>query len=71
TRRHSSDADYLADLAALADSDAAAEQTRQQEYTEQQQQQPVAAAQAAPADQTAYGYAQQQPDPYGGYPQQP
>ncbi|CAL9432493.1 cell division initiation protein [Streptomyces sp. NPDC090994] len=73
TRQHSSDADYLADLAALADSDAAAEQSRQQEYTEQQQQQqqqqPLAAAQAAPADQTAYGYAQQQPDPYGGYPQ--
>jgi vacuolar-type H+-ATPase subunit H len=67
TRRHSSDADYLADLAALADSDAAAEQARRQDYADQQQ---PAAAQAVPDDQTAYGYAQQ-PDPYGGYPQQP
>ncbi|MEU4657878.1 ATP synthase F0 subunit B [Streptomyces sp. NPDC023723] len=72
TRQHSSDADYLADLAALADSDAAAEQSRQRDCAEQQQQQQPqpAAAQAAPADQTGYGYAQQQPDPYGGYPQQ-
>ncbi|WP_077798915.1 ATP synthase F0 subunit B [Streptomyces sp. JHA26] len=69
TVQHSSDADYLAGLAAL--SDAPAEQPRQREYGEQQ----PAAAQAPavpemPSQQLAYGYAQQQPDPYGGY-QQP
>ncbi|MBK3632894.1 ATP synthase F0 subunit B [Streptomyces asoensis] len=56
TFQHSSDADYLADLTALAEQDAAAAQPVQQPY-EQQEPQP------------AYGY-QQQPDPYGGY-QQP
>ncbi|GGQ87182.1 cell division initiation protein [Streptomyces flaveolus] len=69
TVQHSSDADYLADLAAL--SDAPAGPPRQREYGEPQ----PAAAQAPavpemPAQQPAYGYAQQQPDPYGGY-QQP
>ncbi|GJF25208.1 cell division initiation protein [Streptomyces sp. HO565] len=68
TVQHSSDADYLADLAAL--SDAPAGQPRQREYGEHQ----PAAAQAPavpemPAQQPAYGYAQQQPDPYGGYQQ--
>ncbi|GAA4806981.1 cell division initiation protein [Streptomyces ziwulingensis] len=62
TVRHSSDADYLADLAALTDGPA--EQPRQREYEAPQQ---PAAAQAAPADQDVYGYPQQQPDPYGGY----
>ncbi|MEU5277794.1 ATP synthase F0 subunit B [Streptomyces asoensis] len=56
TFQHSSDADYLADLTALAEQDAAAAQPGRQPY-EQQEPQP------------AYGY-QQQPDPYGGY-QQP
>ncbi|MEV5550006.1 cell division initiation protein [Streptomyces sp. NPDC052309] len=65
TLQHSSDADYLADLAALAD--APAEQPRRREYGERQ----PAAAQAAPetpAPQPAYGYPQQ-PDPYTGYQQ--
>ncbi|MFE9451147.1 ATP synthase F0 subunit B [Streptomyces sp. NPDC006739] len=57
TFQHSSDADYLADLAALAEKDTAAEQAAQnQDYGQ---------------PQPAYGY-QQQPDPYsGGYQQQP
>ncbi|MFI9154756.1 cell division initiation protein [Streptomyces sp. NPDC053367] len=56
TLQHSSDADYLADLAALAEQDAApAEQPQRPEYD--------------PQPQPAYGY-QQQADPYGGYPQQ-
>ncbi|SEE49981.1 ATP synthase F0 subunit B [Streptomyces sp. Ag109_O5-10] len=78
TFQHSSDADYLADLAALADQDdraAQAEQTaaaqpRQQpqpQYDQQPMQQPVA--------QDPYGYPQQQPvyaqqDAYG-YQQDP
>ncbi|MDQ0686502.1 vacuolar-type H+-ATPase subunit H [Streptomyces achromogenes] len=56
TFQHSSDADYLADLAALAEQDAAPAQPVQQTYDQQE-------------PQPAYGY-QQQPDPYGGYPQQ-
>jgi vacuolar-type H+-ATPase subunit H len=53
TLQHSSDADYLADLAALAQQDAAApaEQPQRPEYE--------------PQPQPAYGY-QQQADPYGG-----
>ncbi|MEV6114213.1 ATP synthase F0 subunit B [Streptomyces sp. NPDC052109] len=62
TFQHSSDADYLADLAALADQDTQAERAAQQP---QQPQQP------AYEPQPAYGYDQQQPDPYGGFPQQP
>ncbi|MGW1726191.1 cell division initiation protein [Streptomyces sp. NPDC002306] len=62
TFQHSSDADYLADLAAVADRPAEPAQPAQP------------APQAQPqydqqAMQPAYGY-QQQPDPYGGY-QQP
>ncbi|MCQ9179511.1 ATP synthase F0 subunit B [Streptomyces sp. IBSBF 2953] len=63
TFQHSSDADYLADLTALAEQDANAGQTVQQPY-EQQEPQPV------------YGYQQpgdgyrQPADPYGGYGQQ-
>ncbi|WP_320774225.1 ATP synthase F0 subunit B [Streptomyces sp. CRN 30] len=72
TRQHSSDADYLADLAALSETEtaaeAAAEAARQREYTDQPPRQQPAAAQAAPADQTGYGYAQQA-DPYTGYQQ--
>ncbi|MET9774991.1 ATP synthase F0 subunit B [Streptomyces sp. NPDC006367] len=68
TVQHSSDADYLAGLAALPD--APAGPPRQREYGEQQ----PAAAQApavpqTPSQQPAYGYAQQQPDPYTGYQQ--
>ncbi|MDH6624092.1 vacuolar-type H+-ATPase subunit H [Streptomyces sp. LBL] len=59
TVQHSSDADYLADLVALAERDAPAapaEQPVPQQYDQQDM-------------QPAYGY-QQQPDPYGGYQQQ-
>ncbi|MFE6526758.1 cell division initiation protein [Streptomyces sp. NPDC057794] len=58
TVQHSSDADYLADLAALAEQPPAPAERpapQQQDYAQ---------------SQPAYGY-QQQPDPYGGYPQQP
>ncbi|GGW19809.1 hypothetical protein GCM10018980_24900 [Streptomyces capoamus] len=62
TFQHSSDADYLADLAALADSDRAAE--RQQERPEP--------ARPSYDPQPAYDYPhQQQSDPYAGFPQQP
>ncbi|MFI9252703.1 cell division initiation protein [Streptomyces sp. NPDC053069] len=61
TFQHSSDADYLADLAALADQDTAAER---QERPAQPPQQP------SYEPQPAYSYDQQQPDPYGGFPQQ-
>ncbi|MFG2575962.1 ATP synthase F0 subunit B [Streptomyces sp. NPDC048481] len=63
TFQHSSDADYLADLAALAEQDANAGQPVQQPYAQQE-------------PQPAYGYQQpgdgypQQADPYGGYQQQ-
>ncbi|MFH9574901.1 cell division initiation protein [Streptomyces sp. NPDC017454] len=76
TVQHSSDADYLADLAGL--SDAPASQPRQREYGEQQQQSAAAQAPAQvpaqavpemPSQQPAYGYAQQQPDPYAAYQQ--
>ncbi|MFJ8594741.1 ATP synthase F0 subunit B [Streptomyces sp. NPDC093598] len=54
TVQHSSDADYLADLAALAEKPPAERPAPQEDY-----------AQPEPA----YGY-QQQTDPYAGYPQQ-
>ncbi|MFF7380634.1 cell division initiation protein [Streptomyces massasporeus] len=64
TVQHSSDADYLADLAALAERETpAAQPAHQQDY-------------AQPAYAPAADYAQpggdpvQQQDPYGGYPQQ-
>lgn len=57
TVQHSSDADYLADLAAISDQGAPPKQP------EQPQQQPYA------QPEPAYGY-QQQPDPYAGYQQQ-
>ncbi|MFF4835718.1 ATP synthase F0 subunit B [Streptomyces sp. NPDC001315] len=56
TFQHSSDADYLADLAALADTPAEPQQPAQPQYDPQ-------------TAQPAYGY-QQQSDPYGGYQQQ-
>ncbi|MER5428806.1 ATP synthase F0 subunit B [Streptomyces sp. NPDC002588] len=54
TFQHSSDADYLADLAALAEQDTAAagQQTAQSPYEQPQE---------------AYAYQQQPADPYGGY----
>ncbi|GGS02071.1 hypothetical protein GCM10010269_46250 [Streptomyces humidus] len=63
TFQHSSDADYLADLAALAQQDANAGQPVQQSY-EQQEAQPAYGYQ-----QAADGYPQPA-DPYGGYQQQ-
>ncbi|GGW75512.1 hypothetical protein GCM10010503_61480 [Streptomyces lucensis JCM 4490] len=58
TYQHSSDADYLADLAALAEQDTPAQRP--------------AAPQQQPSyePQPDYGYPQQ-PDPYAGFPQQP
>ncbi|MFR0356978.1 ATP synthase F0 subunit B [Streptomyces sediminimaris] len=58
--QHSSDADYLADLTALAEQDAASAAAEQQQPAQQQDY-------AQP--QPAYGY-QQQPDPYAGAYQQ-
>ncbi|CAL9424988.1 cell division initiation protein [Streptomyces sp. Tu 3180] len=70
TVQHSSDADYLADLASLAEQDSPARRPA----PEPQQQ---AYAQPEPAYPPAPGYApaggaphQQQPDPYAGYQQQ-
>ncbi|MFF9810920.1 cell division initiation protein [Streptomyces coeruleorubidus] len=66
TVQHTSDADYLAGLAALAEEKPPAEQPAQQDYGRPQ-----------PAYSPTSGYApapdapiQQQSDPYGGYPQQ-
>ncbi|MEV7436192.1 cell division initiation protein [Streptomyces griseoviridis] len=74
--QHSSDADYLADLAALAERDtsAAAGQPAQQQQPQQQPQRQQDYAPTAEAQQQdLYGYPQQS-DPYagaaGGYPQQ-
>lgn len=59
TFQHSSDADYLADLTALAEREEAAEQPGRRQRTYDQQE-----------PQPAYGYQQQPADPYGGYQQQ-
>ncbi|MBG0852260.1 cell division initiation protein [Streptomyces spinoverrucosus] len=84
TVQHSSDADYLADLAAMSDAPAepaqAPEIPAQQPYATQDayayQQQPLQQPQQDPygyqqqyAQQDPYGY--QQADPYAAYPQQP
>jgi cell division septum initiation protein DivIVA len=72
TLQHSSDADYLADLAALAEQDAApAEQPQRPEYDPQPQPEydPQPQPEYDPQPQPMYGY-QQQADPYAGYPQQ-
>ncbi|AOR31878.1 cell division initiation protein [Streptomyces fodineus] len=66
TFQHSSDADYLADLAALAEQDTPAERPAQPA-----RQQPQPPQQPSYEPQPAYAYDQQQPDPYGGFPQQP
>ncbi|GAA2512353.1 ATP synthase F0 subunit B [Streptomyces longisporus] len=79
--QHSSDADYLADLAAVAEPKPAAEQPAQQQdyaqpqpaYGYQQQADPYGGAyqQQAYAQQDAYGYQQADPYAYQGYdPQQ-
>jgi len=68
TVQHSSDADYLADLAALAEQDAQAEQRPQQPepaYGYPQQPDPYAGYQQGYAPQDPYGY--QQADPYAAY----
>ncbi|MEU3826355.1 cell division initiation protein [Streptomyces sp. NPDC029080] len=79
TFQHSSDADYLADLAALADSDRAARPQSPSQPPPQPERpepayepQPERTERPEPAyePQPAYGY-QQQPDPYSGFPQQP
>lgn len=69
TVQHSSDADYLADLAALAEQDAAAAPALPAAPAEQ----PAVPAQQQydqQAVQPAYGYQQQTADPYAGYQQQ-
>ncbi|MEV5317883.1 ATP synthase F0 subunit B [Streptomyces sp. NPDC052687] len=68
TVQHSSDADYLADLAALAEQDALAEQRPQQPepaYGYPQQPDPYGGYQQGYAQQDPYGY--QQADPYAAY----
>ncbi|QIJ64935.1 cell division initiation protein [Streptomyces sp. JB150] len=73
TVQHSSDADYLADLAALAEQDAQAEQRPQQQpepaygYSQQPDPQPdpYGGYQQGYAQQDPYGY--QQADPYAAY----
>ncbi|MET9761706.1 ATP synthase F0 subunit B [Streptomyces sp. NPDC006372] len=67
TVQHSSDADYLADLAALAEQRPPAGQpARQQDYGPPQ----PAYAPAAGYDPAGGVPVQQQPDPYGSFPQQ-
>ncbi|WP_018544735.1 ATP synthase F0 subunit B [Streptomyces sp. LaPpAH-108] len=70
TFQHSSDADYLADLAALADTPAPPAQRTQTAPVAQEPAYDPAAQEPAYEPQEAYGY-QQQPDAYPGYPQQP
>ncbi|MFU0243447.1 cell division initiation protein, partial [Streptomyces scabiei] len=71
TVQHSSDADYLAGLSD-APAPAVAEQPLQPQYGERQPaaaQVPAQAVPEMPAQDPAYGYAQQQPDPYAAYQQ--
>lgn len=63
TFQHSSDADYLADLAALSDAPAERPAARSQQPSQPEPPQP------SYEPQPAYGY-DQQPDPYAGFPQQ-
>ncbi|CAM5705701.1 Cell division initiation protein OS=Streptomyces tendae OX=1932 GN=GUR47_36905 PE=4 SV=1 [Streptomyces tendae] len=68
TVQHSSDADYLAGLS----DPSAAEQPRQPQYGEPEPaaaQVPAQAVPEMPAQEPAYGYASQQPDPYAAYQQ--
>ncbi|AKJ10554.1 cell division initiation protein [Streptomyces incarnatus] len=64
TFQHSSDADYLADLAALAEQDTPAERP-DRSAPQQPPQQP------SYEPQPSYASYDQQQDPYGGFPQQP
>ncbi|MFG3010873.1 ATP synthase F0 subunit B [Streptomyces cinerochromogenes] len=70
TFQHSSDADYLADLAALADSDRA---DRRQPEPQEQPQPPQPSYEPQPAYPPTPGYAPagEQQDPYAAFPQQP
>ncbi|MFJ7151734.1 ATP synthase F0 subunit B [Streptomyces sp. NPDC100445] len=68
TFQHSSDADYLADLAALADSDRDRAAQRQPEPSYEQQPAYPASSGYAPA---AAAPAEPQQDPYAGFPRQP
>ncbi|MET8897298.1 ATP synthase F0 subunit B [Streptomyces albogriseolus] len=75
TVQHSSDADYLADLASLAEQDARGRRPEPQQPPQHQQPQPY--VQPEPAYSPTSGYAPaggtpigQQTDPYGGYQQQ-
>ncbi|MFE2260891.1 ATP synthase F0 subunit B [Streptomyces griseosporeus] len=72
TLQHSSDADYLADLAALAEQDAPQEPAQQPQpsygYQHQQQPDPYSGGyQQQYAQQDAYGYQQADPYAYQGY----
>jgi vacuolar-type H+-ATPase subunit H len=77
TVQHSSDADYLADLAALAEQDAPQEPQQQPQpsygYQHQQEPDPYGGYQQQYAQQDAYGYQQADPYAYQGYemPSQP
>ncbi|MFF9278405.1 ATP synthase F0 subunit B [Streptomyces griseosporeus] len=71
TVQHSSDADYLADLAALAEQDTPQEPAQQPQpsygYQHQQQPDPYSGYQQQYAQQDAYGYQQADPYAYQGY----
>ncbi|MGV9276645.1 ATP synthase F0 subunit B [Streptomyces griseosporeus] len=71
TLQHSSDADYLADLAALAEQDVPQEPAQQPQpqpsYGYQQQPDPYGGYQQQYAQQDAYGYQQADPYAYQGY----
>ncbi|MFC8878121.1 cell division initiation protein [Streptomyces ardesiacus] len=71
TVQHPSDADYLAGLADLADAPAPAPAPAPAEQPRYGEQQPAAARAVPemPAQDPAYGYVPQQPDPYAAYQQ--
>ncbi|MFD3730807.1 cell division initiation protein [Streptomyces sp. NPDC058632] len=72
TVQHSSDADYLADLAAMSDAPAQRPARPRPTVPDQPPHAPQVAQQDYAQQQQPYGYEQQnqQPDPYGGYQQQ-
>ncbi|MEV5425795.1 ATP synthase F0 subunit B [Streptomyces cellulosae] len=69
TVQHSSDADYLADLASLAEQDAQGGRRPEQQQPVMPEQPPQPPAQPYAQPEPVYGY-DQQADPYGGYQQQ-
>ncbi|WSB86875.1 ATP synthase F0 subunit B [Streptomyces cellulosae] len=69
TVQHSSDADYLADLASLAEQDAQGGRRAEQQQPAVPDQPPQPPAQPYAQPEPVYGY-DQQADPYGGYQQQ-